>query len=37
MLKYTDTETAAWHIIANDNKLVARMQILESILKRLKA
>lgn len=37
MLKYTDTPTAAWHIIANDNKLVARMQILESILKRLKA
>lgn len=37
MFKYTDTEIAPWHIIANDNKLAARIEILQTILKRLQA
>lgn len=37
MFKYTHTDIAPWHVIANDNKLVARMEILQTILKSLKA
>ena len=35
MFKYTNTEHAPWHIISNDNKLAARIEILQTILKSL--
>lgn len=37
MFAHTDTTYAPWHIIATDDKNTARIQILEAILKQLKA
>lgn len=36
MLKYTNTHHSPWHIIANDNKHVARIEMLQTILRSLK-
>jgi AMP-polyphosphate phosphotransferase len=37
MFAHTDTDEAPWHIIATNDKKTARIQILEAILKQLKA
>lgn len=37
MFEYTDTAYAPWHLIATDDKNTARIEILEAILKQLKA
>lgn len=36
VLNYTHTDYAPWHIIANDNKRVARIEMLQAILRSLK-
>ena len=37
MFKYTSTDLAPWHIIANDRKYAARIEILQIILKNVQA
>jgi polyphosphate kinase 2 (PPK2 family) len=37
MFERTDTEYAPWHVVATNDKYTARIQILKTILKQLKA
>ena len=37
MFEHTSTHDAPWYIIATDDKNTARIQVLETILKQLKA
>jgi AMP-polyphosphate phosphotransferase len=37
MFEHTSTSYAPWHVIATNDKKTARLQVLEAILKQLKA